>query len=47
LNLEHRPRERATAADGEVQPAPDDPLLAGKTTFWESNSQITRRVRIA
>ena len=33
--------------DGEVQPAPDDPLLAAKQTFWESNGQITRRVRIA
>jgi DMSO/TMAO reductase YedYZ molybdopterin-dependent catalytic subunit len=44
---EHTITTRATSTDGEVQPAPDDPLLAGKTTFWESNGQITRRVRIA
>jgi hypothetical protein len=37
---------RAIGENGEVQPAPDDPLLAGKTTYWESNGQITRRVRI-
>jgi hypothetical protein len=28
------------------QPAPDDPYLASKVTFWESNGQIARRVRI-
>jgi DMSO/TMAO reductase YedYZ molybdopterin-dependent catalytic subunit len=44
---EHTVTTRATDASGEVQPAPDDPLLAGKTTFWESNGQITRTVRIA
>jgi hypothetical protein len=44
---EHTVTSRATAVDGAVQPAPEDPLLAGKTTFWESNGQITRRVRIA
>jgi DMSO/TMAO reductase YedYZ molybdopterin-dependent catalytic subunit len=44
---EHTITSRAIATDGEVQPAPDDPLLAGKTTYWESNGQITRRVRIA
>jgi hypothetical protein len=47
LSREHRPLEGATGTDGEVQPAPDDPLLADKTTFWESNGQITRHVRIA
>jgi hypothetical protein len=25
---------------------PPDPILAGKTTFRESNGQITRRIRI-
>jgi hypothetical protein len=25
---------------------PDDPYRAGKVTFWESNGQLTRRVRI-
>jgi DMSO/TMAO reductase YedYZ molybdopterin-dependent catalytic subunit len=44
---EHEITSRAIAADGEVQPEPTAPLLAGKTTFWESNGQITRRVRIA
>ena len=43
---EHTITSRAIATDGAVQPAPDDPLLAGKKTFWESNGQITRHVRI-
>ena len=33
--------------DGHVQPAQDDPWIASKHTYWESNGQITRRVRIA
>jgi DMSO/TMAO reductase YedYZ molybdopterin-dependent catalytic subunit len=44
---EHTVTSRATDIDGTVQPAPDDPLLAGKTTYWESNGQITRRVEIS
>ena len=44
---EHAVTSRATDANGNVQPAPDDPLLAGKQTYWESNGQITRRVRLA
>ena len=44
---EHAITSRATDVNGEIQPAPDDPLLAAKTTFWESNGQITRRVEIA
>jgi hypothetical protein len=43
---EHTIRSRAFDVDGTLQPAPDDPYLAGKVTFWESNGQITRRVRI-
>jgi DMSO/TMAO reductase YedYZ molybdopterin-dependent catalytic subunit len=43
---EHTIRSRAFDVNGNVQPAPDDPYLAGKVTFWESNGQITRRVRI-
>jgi DMSO/TMAO reductase YedYZ molybdopterin-dependent catalytic subunit len=43
---EHTIRSRAFDVDGNVQPAPDDPSLAGKVTFWESNGQVTRRVRI-
>jgi DMSO/TMAO reductase YedYZ molybdopterin-dependent catalytic subunit len=44
---EHTVTSRAIAEDGEVQPAPGDPLLAGKTTYWESNGEITRRVSIS
>lgn len=43
---EHTVTSRATDVDGNVQPAPDDPLLTGKTTYWESNGHITRRVLI-
>jgi DMSO/TMAO reductase YedYZ molybdopterin-dependent catalytic subunit len=43
---EHRIRSRAIDVDGNVQPAPDDPYLAAKVTYWESNGQITRRVLI-
>jgi DMSO/TMAO reductase YedYZ molybdopterin-dependent catalytic subunit len=43
---EHRIRSRAFDVDGNVQPAPDDPYLASKVTYWESNGQITRRVLI-
>jgi DMSO/TMAO reductase YedYZ molybdopterin-dependent catalytic subunit len=38
---------RAFDTDGNVQPAPGDPLIANKRTYWESNGQITRRVWIA
>jgi hypothetical protein len=24
----------------------DDPLIANKWTYWESNGQVTRRVRV-
>ena len=43
---EHRITSRAIDEDRNVQPAPDDPFLASKVTFWESNGQITRRVLI-
>ena len=43
---EHTVQSRAHDADGNVQPAPDDPFLASRRTYWESNGQITRRVRI-
>jgi DMSO/TMAO reductase YedYZ molybdopterin-dependent catalytic subunit len=43
---EHTIRSRAFDVDGNVQPAPDDPSIANKVTFWESNGQITRRVLI-
>ena len=44
---EHAITSRATDMNGQVQPAQDDPWIAGKHTYWESNGQITRRVRIA
>jgi len=43
---EHRITSRAFDVDGNIQPAPDDPFLASKVTFWEANGQITRRVLI-
>jgi hypothetical protein len=38
---------RAIGADGSVQPAPTDPQIAGKHTYWESNGQITRHIRLS
>jgi len=43
---QHMVTSRAFDADGNVQPAADDPFLASKVTFWESNGQITRQVLI-
>ena len=43
---EHTVTSRAIDVDGNVQPAPDDSHLAGKTTYWESNGHITRSVSI-
>jgi DMSO/TMAO reductase YedYZ molybdopterin-dependent catalytic subunit len=43
---EHAVTSRAIDAAGQVQPAMDDPLIANKRTYWESNGQVTRRVRI-
>lgn len=44
---EHAVTSRAIDTSGRVQPAPDDPVIANKKTYWESNGQITRHVRIA
>jgi DMSO/TMAO reductase YedYZ molybdopterin-dependent catalytic subunit len=44
---EHRIKSRATDLEGNVQPAPDEPFLASKRTYWESNGHITRRVMIS
>jgi DMSO/TMAO reductase YedYZ molybdopterin-dependent catalytic subunit len=44
---EHRITSRAFDVDGNIQPAPNDPFLASKRTFWESNGHITRRVLIS
>jgi Mo-co oxidoreductase dimerisation domain len=43
---EHKIRSRAFDVYGNMQPPPDDPFLASKTTYWENNGQITRRVLI-
>ncbi len=43
---EHTIVSRAIDAQGRIQSAMDDPLIANKLTYWESNGQITRRVRI-
>lgn len=44
---EHTVTSRATDTAGNIQPAPTDPAIANKRTYWESNGQITRRVRLA
>jgi DMSO/TMAO reductase YedYZ molybdopterin-dependent catalytic subunit len=43
---EHTVTSRAIDATGHVQPAMDDPTIAKKHTYWESNGQVTRRVLI-
>jgi DMSO/TMAO reductase YedYZ molybdopterin-dependent catalytic subunit len=43
---EHAITSRAVDAAGRVQPAMDDPSIANKRTYWESNGQVTRRVRV-
>jgi DMSO/TMAO reductase YedYZ molybdopterin-dependent catalytic subunit len=42
----HTVASRAIDTHGAVQPAPDDPIIADKRTYWESNGQITRTVVI-
>jgi DMSO/TMAO reductase YedYZ molybdopterin-dependent catalytic subunit len=44
---EHRITSRATDASGRIQPAMDDPWITAKRTYWESNGQVTRRIRIS
>ena len=43
---EHTVVSRAIDTSGRIQPAMDDPMLAGKKTYWESNGQLTRRIRL-
>jgi DMSO/TMAO reductase YedYZ molybdopterin-dependent catalytic subunit len=43
---EHTVRSRAIDVDGNIQPAPNAPSLTRKVTYWESNGQIARRVRL-
>ena len=42
----HTITSRALDVHGNIQPTLEDPYLASKVTFWESNGQITRRVLI-
>ncbi len=44
---EHTVTARAIDTSGRTQPPPDDPRLANKITYWETNGQITRTVEIA
>jgi DMSO/TMAO reductase YedYZ molybdopterin-dependent catalytic subunit len=44
---EHTVTSRAIDQYGEVQPAMNDPLIANKKTYWESNGQITRHFATA
>ena len=43
---EHTVTSRAIDKNGNIQPAMSDPLIAKKHTYWESNGQVTRRVRV-
>jgi DMSO/TMAO reductase YedYZ molybdopterin-dependent catalytic subunit len=43
---EHMIRSRAHDRDGNIQPPAEDPFVASRTTFWENNGQVTRRIRI-
>jgi DMSO/TMAO reductase YedYZ molybdopterin-dependent catalytic subunit len=43
---EHTVTSRAIDKAGQIQPAMDDPWIAKKHTYWESNGQITRRIGI-
>jgi DMSO/TMAO reductase YedYZ molybdopterin-dependent catalytic subunit len=43
---EHTITSRAIGTSGQVQPAMDDPWITKKKTYWESNGQVTRRVRL-
>jgi DMSO/TMAO reductase YedYZ molybdopterin-dependent catalytic subunit len=44
---EHQITSRAVDFRGRIQPALDDPLIANKRTYWESNGQVTRRVLVS
>ena len=43
---EHSLTVRAIDKNDNVQPTADDPMVADKLTYWESNGQITRRIRV-
>jgi hypothetical protein len=43
---EHAVTSRAIDVAGKIQPAMDDPIIANKKTYWESNGQITRHLAV-
>jgi DMSO/TMAO reductase YedYZ molybdopterin-dependent catalytic subunit len=43
---EHTIMSRAIDMAGNIQPAMEDPWIAKKRTYWESNGQVTRRIRL-
>jgi hypothetical protein len=43
---EHTLVSRAIDARGRVQPAPDEPFITLKKTYWEANQQAPRKLRI-
>jgi DMSO/TMAO reductase YedYZ molybdopterin-dependent catalytic subunit len=43
---DHTVTSRAFDEHGHVQPAPQDPVIANRRTYWENNGQITRHITI-
>jgi DMSO/TMAO reductase YedYZ molybdopterin-dependent catalytic subunit len=43
---EHTISSRATDIHGRIQPAPDDPFITLKKTYWEANQQAVRKIQI-
>jgi DMSO/TMAO reductase YedYZ molybdopterin-dependent catalytic subunit len=41
---EHRVTSRAFDTEGNDQPAPTEPIVATRRTYWENNGYVTRRV---
>jgi DMSO/TMAO reductase YedYZ molybdopterin-dependent catalytic subunit len=44
---DHTITSRAIDTQGNMQPPPEDPRIAKKRTYWESNGQVTRRIRLS
>jgi hypothetical protein len=44
---EHSITSRAVDTVGRPQPSMNDPHIANKKTYWESNGQVTRRIQVA
>lgn len=44
---EHAIVSRAIDNKGNIQPAAEDPIISGKRTYWESNGQVARRIKIS